>query len=130
MVRRLGADGGEGRARAQVLFDLMFADMDANLRELGVGDLSVGKYVKRLARNFHSRLATLDTALDGDQPDLLRRMLRTNVYHGGPAPTAAQLEALESHVTTLDGCLASHPTADLAAGRLRLPRLEDLSLTG
>ena len=38
------ADAGDAADRfAQRLFDHMFGDMDRNLREMGVGDLSVGK---------------------------------------------------------------------------------------
>jgi cytochrome b pre-mRNA-processing protein 3 len=32
---------------AQLVFDIMFDDMDAALREMGTGDLSVGKKIKR-----------------------------------------------------------------------------------
>ena len=39
VTRRLGGAGEPGKALAQELFDLMFADMDRSLREMGVGDL-------------------------------------------------------------------------------------------
>ena len=38
----------------------MFADMDQNLREMGVGDLAVGKRIKAMAKGFYGRLAAYD----------------------------------------------------------------------
>ena len=58
----------------------MVADLDQNLRELGVGDLSVGKQVKRLAGQFYARLAVLNEAFDEGRIDALSPMLETNVY--------------------------------------------------
>ncbi|MDA0997247.1 MAG: ubiquinol-cytochrome C chaperone [Proteobacteria bacterium] len=45
---------------AQTYFDLMFADIDDNLRELGVGDMAVGRKVKKLAAGFYGRLAAYE----------------------------------------------------------------------
>src|SRR5262245_48094906 len=45
---------------AQALFDTMFADMDRNLREMGVGDLSVGKKVKAMAQGLYGRIAAYE----------------------------------------------------------------------
>jgi cytochrome b pre-mRNA-processing protein 3 len=118
LIRRLNADGSPGRALAQELFDLMFADMDAGLRELGVGDLSVGKHVKRLARNFHARVVALDQMLDAGRSDRLDGMLATNVYHGGPSPHPDQLAALATYVVDLDHALAAQSSAALARGEL------------
>ncbi|MGB1548449.1 MAG: ubiquinol-cytochrome C chaperone family protein, partial [Alphaproteobacteria bacterium] len=50
-LKRLDAD-----ELAQALFDMMFADMDENLREIGVGDLSVDKRVKRMVSAFYGRV--------------------------------------------------------------------------
>jgi cytochrome b pre-mRNA-processing protein 3 len=121
VMRRLQAAGEEGRGRGQELFDVMFADMDAGLRELGIGDLSVGKHVKRLARNFHARLATLDATLSSGDGAGLRTMLASNVYHGGPPPRAPQLDALVGYLKVLDGALCDHDAADLLEGRLAMP---------
>src|SRR5260370_6969849 len=40
----------------QSFFDEMFADFDRALREMGTGDLSVRKHVKRTARAFYGRI--------------------------------------------------------------------------
>ena len=46
VIRRLQRGGDAGEALAQHLFDALIDDMDRSLREIGVGDLSVGKKVK------------------------------------------------------------------------------------
>jgi cytochrome b pre-mRNA-processing protein 3 len=119
VVRRLSRAGSAGSALGQELFDQMFADLDESLRRIGIGDLSVGKHVKRLAGNFYARLKALDEAMAGD-PSGLRPMLRTNVYHGGAAPTERQLDALVSYLVAADAALRGQPAASLLAGRPRL----------
>ncbi len=42
LIQRLKREPAPGPALAQAVFDAMFSDMDINLREMGVGDLSVG----------------------------------------------------------------------------------------
>ena len=42
----------------------MFADMDRSLREMGVGDLRVGRRVKTMVKAFYGRAAAYDAALD------------------------------------------------------------------
>ena len=42
----------------------MFSDMEKNLREMGVGDLSVGKKVKALATAFYGRIRAYDNGIN------------------------------------------------------------------
>ena len=112
--RRLRAEGAAAQPLAQELFDLMVADFDVNLRELGVGDMSVGKYVKRLARNFYARLAALDRALDRGAPAELEPMLRANVYLDAPDPGSRRLAALAGYLGAADTRLAASGIDDLA----------------
>jgi cytochrome b pre-mRNA-processing protein 3 len=55
LIHRLRGLPDPGAALAQAVFDAMFSDMDMNLRELGVGDLSVGKRVRAMWEAFHGR---------------------------------------------------------------------------
>ncbi|MEM8833425.1 MAG: ubiquinol-cytochrome C chaperone family protein, partial [Pseudomonadota bacterium] len=41
---------------SQSLFDVFFKTMDRSLREMGVGDLSVPKHMKRMMKGFNGRL--------------------------------------------------------------------------
>ena len=67
----------------QDLFDAFFADMDRNLREMGVGDLSVGKKVKKLAESFYGRAFAYEEALSLPEPNLTKTLTKTilkNIY--------------------------------------------------
>lgn len=121
LLRRLKREGTAGQALGQELFDLMFRDMDVNLRELGVGDLSVGKYVKRLARNLYARIATLDEALATGDEARLAHMLQANVYHGGAAPSTAQVAGLGRYLIGLDAALHEQPGEALLRGEIAFP---------
>lgn len=122
VIRRLRAEGAAGRALGQELFDLMFADVDESLRHIGVGDLKVGKHVKRLAGNFYARLAALDEALATGGTAPLRPILLTNVYHGGPPPSEAQCDALAAYLLAAERGLGAQAGAALLAGRLAFER--------
>ena len=121
VVRRLRPVGAPGRALGQELFELMFADMDESLRHIGVGELSVGKHIRRLAGFFYARLAALDEALAGSPGASFASMLRSNVYHGGAAPSPRQVDALVSYLVTAAAALRAQPTERLLAGRLDWP---------
>ena len=70
VLRRLRRDAA-GPDRAQALFDRFCTDMDDNLREMGVGDLTVPKRMQAFGEAFYGRAAAYDQALseagDGDR---------------------------------------------------------------
>jgi cytochrome b pre-mRNA-processing protein 3 len=118
LVRRLRAAGAPGRALAQELFDQMCADLDESLRHIGIGELAVGKHVKRLAGNFYARLRALDQALDAAPRAPLAPMLRTNVYHGGAVPSPHQLDALARYLLAVEAALRAQASGRLLAGEV------------
>lgn len=118
VLRRLRQDRDATADAAQALFDLMFADMDQNLREMGVGDLAVGKRVKAMAQAFYGRLASYGSALDAGDDRQLADALRRNVYRHCEA-TAASVERLARYVAREAAALDEVPAAALIAGEVR-----------
>ena len=90
LVRRLRRCGDAGRVVNQSLFDTMLDDMDRSLREMGVGDLRVGKRVKQMARAFYGRAEAYDRALDrpaeAGRREILADALERNLFGSGPPP--------------------------------------------
>lgn len=116
VFRRLQRDPGSAEL-AQALFDIMFTDFDESLREMGVGDLRVGKQVKAMARGLYGRIAAYGPCLDAADAAGLAAALDRNVYRHRPADPA-RLADLARYVAGEDARLAAAPLAGLAAGRL------------
>lgn len=91
VLRRLRAvEGGAGLSQA--LFDHFCGDMDANLREMGVGDLTVPKRMQKFGEAFYGRAAAYDAALEaGAEP--LAQALCKNVLDGRDIAQARRLAA-------------------------------------
>lgn len=108
LIRRLRALEPPGPDIAQGVFDAMFSDMDRNLRELGVGDLAVGKRVRAMWEAFHGRAVAYEAALEAAASDggaALATALERNVWRSGPAaPGAAAMLAriVRAQVAVLD----------------------------
>jgi cytochrome b pre-mRNA-processing protein 3 len=81
-----------GAGLSQALFDHFCSDMDANLREMGVGDLTVPKRMQKFGEAFYGRAAAYDTALQaGAEP--LAEALCKNVFGGRDIAQARRLAA-------------------------------------
>ena len=116
LIRRLGELPAPGPAVAQAVFDAMFSDMDRNLREIGVGDLSVGRRVKAMWEAFHGRAAAYQAALAAGDEAALSAALARNVWRG--AAPGRQSAALAGLVLAQDRALAAQNPAELLTGRV------------
>ena len=111
-LRRLKREGAATAALAQALFDTMFADMDRSLREIGVGDLSVGNRVKDMASGLYGRIAAYESGLEDADGAALEHALTRNVY-GTVAPPPAAVAALARYVRAAAAALEMVPVAAL-----------------
>jgi cytochrome b pre-mRNA-processing protein 3 len=91
VLRRLRPIGG-GADQCQALFDHFCGDMDGNLRELGVGDLTVPKRMQKFGEAFYGRSAAYDAALDAGEEPLAQALCR-NILDGRDIGQARQLAA-------------------------------------
>ncbi len=89
LIHRLTDAPAPGPALAQAVFDAMFSDMDVTLREMGVGDLSVGKRVRAMWEAFHGRAAVYTPAMRGHDQAALEAALLRNVWRGSSPPDGA-----------------------------------------
>ena len=51
------------KAISQSIIEIFIKDLDQNFREKGIGDMSIGKYVKKYVKKFYYRLKILDKIL-------------------------------------------------------------------
>ncbi|TVR98717.1 MAG: hypothetical protein EA406_06015 [Rhodospirillales bacterium] len=119
LMRRLKQDHPATALLSQALFDLMFADMDQNLREMGVGDVSVGGRIKAMAKGFYGRLAAYDLGLGGNAPDgALEGALRRNLYRKS-TPEVDLVVAVADYMRREAGALATLATDTITRGDVR-----------
>lgn len=90
---RLSAEGEAGVALGQELLDRFFEDMDASLREIGIGDLKVPKKMRTLAEAYLGRSASYGPAIAGGDTAALSLAIARNVLGQENAGTAAALSA-------------------------------------
>jgi cytochrome b pre-mRNA-processing protein 3 len=95
------------------LTELFIDDMDAQLRQSGVGDLVVGKHVGKLMGALGGRLGALRDELPGGAPALARIVERNVSLHEGASP-----EPLAGGLVALDAALADTSRERLLAGEM------------
>lgn len=105
----------EASELAQALHDVMMADMDQSLRELGISDVVIGKRIKLVAENLYGRMQAYDAGL-ADRA-AFATALRRNAY--GPragVPTDDAVLAMIGYCHRQGAALAAQSSADLLAG--------------
>jgi cytochrome b pre-mRNA-processing protein 3 len=107
---------------AQQLFDIMFGDMDQSLREMGAGDLGVGRRVRAMAEGLYGRMAAYEAGLATDDEHLAAAW-RRNVFGTvpEPGPSAAVLQSLCGYLRAAAVNLQDLPVSAVSAGDLRFP---------
>jgi cytochrome b pre-mRNA-processing protein 3 len=113
LVRRL-----ENTELIQVLVDLMFADMDVNLRNWGVSDIAVGRKVRKLAEGFYGRLKAYEDCLDRQDRQAMIDALGRNLY--GRVADEDLAGPMADYAFSLAKNLALIPTPSLLVGVLTL----------
>ncbi|MBV9997368.1 MAG: ubiquinol-cytochrome C reductase [Caulobacteraceae bacterium] len=116
LLERLKGGGREAAAASQAAFDAYISGLDHGLRELAVGDLSVGKAMRRLGEAFYGRAKAWSSAVEalpdrGPMEELIARTVLSGVADPRPAPLADYL--LEARrklaATSLERLLEGEP---------------------
>lgn len=119
VLDRLKQDHPRGSALGQELHDIFFADMDRSLREMGAGDLGVGKRVKKMAQGFYGRVAAYEAGLEGGGAGL-EAALKRNLFGTLERLEPAHLDAMAAYFTAQRGHLRTVAIEDILAGNLML----------
>ena len=80
-----------GQETAQALFDVYVSALDHALREEGVGDISVGKKMRKLGEALYGRMTAYEGPLRGGDAAALAQALSRNVYGADDAEHAGAL---------------------------------------
>ena len=117
--RRTSRADRSGQELAQEIIDAFFQDIDHSIRELGVGDQSVPKRMKKFAGMFYGRVQTYGTALQAQDVAALAQALRRNIH---PDMTdAPSMEGVAAWALRTERALGTVSEDAIARGTLELP---------
>lgn len=114
VLERLRSEGEAGRGLSRALVEAFVSDMDDSMREMGVGDLSVPRKVKKAAGALYDCTGAFREAM-GQSNEALRHALQRTLMQGEAAPAAG---AVAAYMTRAGGHLADVSTAELLSGRV------------
>ncbi len=114
LLERLKGQGEGAAETGQALFDAYLRGLDDAFREMGVGDLSVSKKMKKLGQAFYGRVKSYGEAFEA-LPDRapLEALIGRTALEGSKAPDAP---ALADYVLATRAALAAQAGPSLLAG--------------
>jgi cytochrome b pre-mRNA-processing protein 3 len=114
LIDRLKDGPSEAVAIRQILFDVYLSNLDGALREMGVGDLTVGKRMRKLGEAFYGRARACEAAFRA-LPDArpLEEALARTVFAAAPG---AEPAALADYLQRRRGALAAADIEAVIAG--------------
>jgi len=126
LLKRLDGESEQGRDRgragiiAQAVVDALFRQLDDDMRELGIGDLTVPKKMRLAAAAFHDRLRAYREALGSNDSGTLDNLLRRHVYQDCDADAAVPSRLADYLRLALD-LAGEQEFATIETGRLDFP---------
>ncbi|WP_157215466.1 ubiquinol-cytochrome C chaperone family protein [Flavisphingomonas formosensis] len=115
---RLESEGEKGMGPAALVTELFIDDMDGQLRQIGIGDIVVGKHVGKMMSALGGRLSAYREALTGGIS--LDAALTRNLYRG-EAPEPAELALVEERLRGFHRALMASPFDRVIDGVLPQP---------
>jgi len=104
-----------GRLASVQLTELFVSDMDGQLRQVGIGDVMVGKHIGKMMSALGGRLSVYRKAFEGGES--LEEALRRNLYRGN-SPADAALAHTAAKLREFHAALADVGEDALLAGDL------------
>jgi cytochrome b pre-mRNA-processing protein 3 len=119
LFRRLREAGPTGRELVQEVTNALFDGFDEALRDIGTGDLSVGKKIRKMGEAYYGRAKAYDDALGPEGSDTvldeaLIRNLSIDPAHG---------QRFRSYVRLIEHTLQRHENPQLLSGEVNWPKL-------
>ncbi|WP_018898681.1 ubiquinol-cytochrome C chaperone family protein [Rhizobium sp. 2MFCol3.1] len=117
--RRTRASETSGQEIAQEIVDAFFQDIDYSIRELGIGDNTVPKRMKKLAGMFYGRLEAYSKAMDAGDAEALAVALGRNIHPKEADPV--DMRALADWMFSAEKHLSAQSEDTIATGSATLP---------
>ncbi len=122
VLHRLKGRGTQAAETSQATFDAFLRNLDEGLRDMGVGDLSVGKKMRKLGEALYGRIKGYDRAFaDADTSLALEGLVHRTVFQEQPSPGAAPLAR---YIAAAAAGLDAQPLEQVMAAELVWPEVE------
>ncbi|MEQ8389490.1 MAG: ubiquinol-cytochrome C chaperone family protein [Thalassospira sp.] len=118
LFRRLKTDNGD-RDLAQHIFDVMFADLDQNMREMGIGDVGILKRIRKMSESYHGRIVAYEEGVQSGAAELAAALDR-NLFADTDV-TDEQLMAMVGYVNDALASLDKQAILELQNGAVHFP---------
>ena len=118
LLHRLKGQGAVAAETSQALFDTYLQALDHALREMGVGDLSVGKKMRKLGEAFYGRAKAYQAALEGGDRTALAALIGRTVFVD---QNDAAADRLADYVQRSAALLATQALEDILAASVAWP---------
>jgi cytochrome b pre-mRNA-processing protein 3 len=120
LMHRLREEKGEILEVARDVCDRFFAELDRAMREMGVGDLTVPKKMRRIADIYAGCSSSYGNALASEDAGELPAALLRNVY-GRREDRQMEAEVLAAYVRRAAAALAGTPSERLITDAIPYP---------
>ena len=126
VLHRLKGHGAEAAETSQAVFDTFLRNLDEGLRDMGVGDLSVGKKMRKLGEAVYGRIKGYDRAFaDPDPAGALEALIIRTVYQDRmDAAPAAPAASMARYASAAVASLAAQPLEQVLQASLSWPEVE------
>ena len=122
VFHRLRDEDEAAKKAAQTVVDAFFSDMDRSLREMGIGDTSVPKKMKKLGQAYNGRSMAYYKAIDADDAAAFAMAVVRNVMAiDAGAETMEQrqgAEAIAAYALSTVALLKASPVTEILTGEI------------
>jgi cytochrome b pre-mRNA-processing protein 3 len=115
VLLRLEREGDAARRESVLLTETFVADMDASLRQIGIGDFVVGKHIGKMMAALGGRLGAFRSAA---APEEQAGAVRRNIFRDAP-PSEDRVEWVAERLRAFEARLRATTLAELIAGQLK-----------
>lgn len=112
---RIEAEGAPGRTAGAYLTEVFIDDMEGQVRQIGIGDVLVGKHLGKMVAAMGGRLTAYREAIA--DPAALEAALVRNIWRGEPGADARPA-AVAERLRTIAARLDAASWEDVLAGRI------------
>lgn len=119
VFQRLKGQGPRGADLAQSLYDVIIADLEASLRQLGAGDAGVGKRIRIMTEALQGRVVAYETALAGSHLEV-EGAVRRNLY-GTVDPDMDAVRAVTAYLRQAKALADRQPIDRIQRGVFEFP---------